>query len=126
MKTFKKILITMCVIIIAIGMFVLGKQGLNYTEEYSKSRLIATITEFVKFMIIATTVIIVYLAIRYNRQGVLKIIITSILGIVGAMVFVVAVVAIIKMPITRLFFSIILGTYVSSLIVLSSSFEANT
>lgn len=126
MKTVKKILMILCVLVIVAGMFVLGRNGLNYKEGYSKNILLDTAKQYTVFMGISTAVILIYLAIRYNKQGVVKVLTTSVLGIVGAMAFVLAIFAIIKMPITRLFFPIMLATYVSSIIVLTANFEENT
>lgn len=125
MKTVKKILMIICVIIIAVGMFILGRQGLNYVDGYTQAILVETAKSYIMYVSIATAVVLVYLVIRYNKQGMVKVAVTSILGIAGAIAFVLAIMAIIKMPVTRLFFPIMLVTYVSSLIVLSSYFEEN-
>lgn len=126
MKLIKKILMIICVLVIIVGMFILGKNGLNYQEGYSRNILLETAKQYTVFMAISTVIILVYFAIRYNKQGVVKVIVTSVLGILGAMAFVLALFAIIKMPITRIFFPIMLATYVSSIIVLTTSFEENT
>ena len=126
MKTFKKILMIICVIIIAVGIFILGRQGLNYSDGYTNTILLETVKDYAMYAGVATIVILVYFAIRYNKQGVIKVTLTSILGIVGAIALVLAIMAIIKLPITRTFFTIMLVTYVSTLIVLSSNFEQNT
>ena len=126
MKTFKKILIVLCILVIIVGMFILGRNGLNYQEGYTQNILLETAKQYTVFMAISTVIILVYFAIRYNKQGVVKVIVTSVLGILGAMAFVLALFAIIKMPITRIFFPIMLATYVSSIIVLTTSFEENT
>ena len=126
MKTVKKILMVLCILVILVGMFILGRNGLNYQEGYTQNILLETAKQYTVFMAIATVIILVYFAIRYNKQGVVKVIVTSVLGILGAMAFVLALFAIIKMPITRIFFPIMLATYVSSIIVLTTSFEENT
>lgn len=126
MKTVKKILLIVCVIIIAVGMFILGRQGLSYVDGYTKNLLLETVKDYSVYIGIATAVVLVYLVSRYNKQGAVKVAVTSVLGIVGAIAFVLAVMAIIKMPINIIFFPIILVTYVSSIIVLTSYFEENT
>ncbi len=126
MKTVKKILMVLCILVIIVGMFILGRNGLNYQEGYTQNILLETAKQYTVFMAISTVIILVYFAIRYNKQGVVKVIVTSVLGILGAMAFVLALFAIIKMPITRIFFPIMLATYVSSIIVLTTSFEENT
>lgn len=126
MKTVKKILMVLCILVIIVGMFILGRNGLNYQEGYTQNILLETAKQYTVFMAISTVIILVYFAIRYNKQGVVKVIVTSVLGILSAMAFVLALFAIIKMPITRIFFPIMLATYVSSIIVLTTSFEENT
>lgn len=125
MKIVKKMLLIICVIIIAVGMFMLGRQGLNYANGYTKNMLIETIKDYMLYEGIATAVVLVYFIVRYSKQGIVKVTVTSVLGIVGAMVLTMAIMAIIRMPISRLFFPIILVTYVASIIILSSYFEEN-
>lgn len=103
MKTVKKILMVLCILVIIVGMFILGRNGLNYQEGYTQNILLETAKQYTVFMAISTVIILVYFAIRYNKQGVVKVIVTSVLGILGAMAFVLALFAIIKMPITRIF-----------------------
>lgn len=124
MKIFKKILMVICVIIIVAGIIALIKQGLNYADGYNQNMLLETAKDYAMYVGIATGVILVYLAIRYNKQGVIKVIATSILGIVGAIAIALSIIAIVKMPVTRIFFSIMLAVYAASLIILSSYFEA--
>lgn len=126
MKTFKKILMVLCILVIIVGMFILGRNGLNYQEGYTQNILLETAKQYTVFIAISTIIILVYFAIRYNKQGTIKVIATSVLGILGAMALVLAIFAIAKMPITRIFFPIMLTTYVSSIIVLTTNFEENT
>ena len=126
MKTFKKILIVLCILVIIVGMFILGRNGLNYQEGYTQNILLETAKQYTVFIAISTIIILVYFAIRYNKQGIIKVIATSALGILGAMALVLAIFAIAKMPITRIFFPIMLTTYVSGIIVLTTNFEENT
>lgn len=126
MKTLKKILIVLCILVIIVGMFILGRNGLNYQEGYTQNILLETAKQYTVFIAISTIIILVYFAIRYNKQGIIKVIATSALGILGAMALVLAIFAIAKMPITRIFFPIMLTTYVSSIIVLTTNFEENT
>ena len=125
MKTLKKILIIVCVIIIAVGMFFLGRQGLNYAEGYTQNMLLETIKDYALYEGISTAIILIYLIIRYSKQGIIKVAVTSALGIAGAMALVLAIMSIAKVPTTRLFFPIMLVNYVSSLLVVSSHFEKN-
>lgn len=126
MKTFKKILIIVYAIIIAVGIFMLVRSGLNYYENYTQHLLLETTKQYTLYIGISTAIILIYFAIRYYKKGVLKVLLISILGIVGTIIFVLAIMAILRMPITRLFFPIMLGSYVASIVAISAYFEENT
>ena len=125
MKTSKKILLAICIIIIAIGMFIIGRMGFNYVEGYTESTLVDTLKSYSLYTGIATLIILIYWGIRYNKQGISKVLITSILGIIGAIALAVAIIAVTRMPVNRIFFPIILVAYASSIIILTAYFEQN-
>lgn len=126
MKIFKKVLIVIYAIIIAVGIFMLVKSGLNYSENYTQHLLLETAIQYTLYVGISTAIILIYFAIRYYKKGVLKVLLVSILGIIGTIIFVLAIMAILRMPITRLFFPIMIGAYVASIIAISAYFEENT
>lgn len=123
MKTTKKILLTCVVIIIIAGMFLLGKNGFNYADGYTKNILLDTAKAYIPYVGISTLIIIIYFAIRYYKQGVIKVLTTSILGMLGAILFTISVITISKMPVTKIIFSIIIGTYVASILAITANFE---
>ena len=116
MKTTKKI-------IIIAGMFLLGKNGFNYADGYTKNILLDTAKAYIPYVGISTLIIIIYFAIRYYKQGVIKVLATSILGMLGAILFTISVITISKMPVTKIIFSIIIGTYVASILAITANFE---
>lgn len=126
MKTLKKILIIVCILITIAGMFILGRNGLNFSEEYTKETVIEVAKQYIIYIAISTIIVLLYFSIRYFKQGLIKVLTTAILGILGALALVIAVIAIIRMPIENLFFPIMLSTYVASIIILSANFEENT
>ncbi len=123
MKTTKKILLICVVIIIIAGMFLLGKNGFNYADGYTKNILLDTAKAYIPYVGISTLIIIIYFAIRYYKQGVIKVLTTSILGMLGAILFTISVITISKMPVTKIIFSIIIGTYVASILAITANFE---
>lgn len=123
MKTTKKILLICVVIIIIAGMFLLGKNGFNYADGYTKNILLDTAKAYIPYVGISTLIIIIYFAIRYYKQGIIKVLTTSILGMLGAMLFTISVITISKMPVTKIIFSIIIGTYVASILAITANFE---
>lgn len=123
MKTTKKILLICVVIIIIAGMFLLGKNGFNYADGYTKNILLDTTKAYIPYVGISTLIIIIYFAIRYYKQGVIKVLTTSILGMLGAILFTISVITISKMPVTKIIFSIIIGTYVASILAITANFE---
>lgn len=125
MKTIKKILTIIAIIIMIVGMFVLGRNGFNYVEGYSSEMLLETAKQYILYVSIATAIVLLYFAIKYSKNGKGKVLVTSILAILGTLVFTVAVIAIARMPVSRLFFPIVLAAYVSSLMMISANFEEN-
>lgn len=123
MKTTKKILLICVVIIIIAGMFLLGKNGFNYADGYTKNILLDTAKTYIPYVGISTLIIIIYFAIRYYKQGIIKVLATSILGMLGAILFTISVITISKMPVTKIIFSIIIGTYVASILAITANFE---
>lgn len=126
MKVVKKVLMVICILVIIVGIFMLWKNGLNYADGYTQNILLETAKQYTIFVAISTVVILIYFMIRYSKKGVGKVFATAILGIIGSLALVLAVIAITRMSVTRLIFPIMLATYVSSLIVLSANFEENT
>lgn len=126
MKTLKKILIILCVVIITIGMFFLGKEGLNYSDGYTQDLLLETAQDYLLYAGIATAVILLYLVIRYNKQGVAKVATISILGIIGTILLILAIMAMAKIPTNRVVFPIMLLGYISSIVVITYNFEKNS
>ena len=88
MKVLKKVLLVISLIIIAVGICLIIKNGFKYKEGYSKNVLIETAKQYTVYISVATGIIVVYYAIRYSKQGVAKVIATSILGILGASILV--------------------------------------
>lgn len=123
MKTTKKILLICVIIIIIAGMFLLGKNGFNYVDGYTKNILLDTAKTYIPYVGISTLIIIIYFAIRYYKQGIIKVLTTSILGMLGAILFTISVITISKMPVTKIIFSIIIGTYVASILAITANFE---
>ena len=126
MKIIKKVLMVLVILVIAAGSFMLWKNGLSYANGYTQNMLLETVKEFLPFIIISTSITLIYFIIKYIKQGVVKVTLKSILGMAGALAFVLAILVIARMQITRLFFPIMLATYVSSIIILSANFEENT
>lgn len=79
MKTVKKVLMILCILVIIVGMFILGKNDLNYQNGYSRNILVETAKQYTMYIGISTAVILVYFVIRYSKQGIIKVIVTSIL-----------------------------------------------
>ena len=123
MKTIKKILMIVAVIIMIVGMFILGRYGLNYIEGYSQQVLLETAKQYILYVCISTLIVLIYFAIKYNKYGIIKVLVTSVLAILGTLIFTLAVMSISRMPVSKVFFSIILAAYVSSLIMISAYFE---
>ncbi len=125
MKTIKKILMIIAIIIIIVGMFVLGRNNFNYDNGYSQDLLLETVRQYSLYAGISTLVILIYFAIKYIKVGIVRVLTTSILGILGTICFVIAIIAISRMPVSIMFFPIVLVSYVASLLIIAASFEQN-
>lgn len=125
MKIIKKILMIIAIIVIIVGMFILGRNNFNYDNGYTQDLLLENVKQYSLYGGIATIVILIYFAIKYIKVGVVKVLTTSILGILGTICFVVAIMAISRMPVSIMFFPIILVSYVASLLIIAASFETN-
>lgn len=123
MKTIKKILLIIAVIIIAVGMFVLGRNGFNYQEGYSRNILLETAKQYILYVSISTAIILIYFAIKYQKQGVIKVLVTSILAIIGTIAFAIAILAISRALVSRIIFPLALTSYAACLIILAANFE---
>ncbi len=66
----------------------LVKSGLNYSENYTQHLLLETTKQYTLYIGISTAIMFfIYFAIRYYKKGVLKVLLISILGIVGTIIF---------------------------------------
>ena len=114
------------ILIIIAGISAYAIMGFNYKEGYSQSILLETTKAYIPYLIISTIIILIYLMIRYNKNGVIKVLLTSILGIIGAQAVVLSIITITRMPISKLIFAIALTVYVTSIIAVSAKFEEKT
>ena len=73
--------------------------------------------------IIATVIILVYMAIRYHRLGIIKTIIKTILTLIVTQALLLSIIAITRIPIGRFTIPMVLAVYVLTLIGITSSFE---
>ena len=126
MKTIEKVLMIISILIIIAGISAYAIMGFNYKEGYSQSILLETTKAYIPYLIISTIIILIYLMIRYSRNGVIKVLLTSILGIIGAQAVVLSIITITRMPISKLIFAIALTVYVTSIIAVSAKFEEKT
>ena len=126
MKTIKKILLYISLIIIVIGMILLGKNGLRYAQGFTANILVDILKQYILYIGISTLLILIYLAIKYSKLGTLKVLAISILSIIGALALVIAIFTIANFYVSRIFISILLTTYVASIIILTAYFEEKT
>lgn len=125
MKLIEKILIIISIIILLAGISIYIISGFNYKEGFSQNILIETTKIYIPYLSITTVIILVYLIIKYNKQGAIKVGLISILGIIGTQLLLLSIIAIIRMPISKLIFAMNLMVYVASIIAISAKFEEN-
>ncbi len=73
--------------------------------------------------IISTVIILVYMAIRYRKIGVLKTLLTTISTSVAAQVVLLSIIAIARIPVGRLTIPMIVTVYMLTLVGLTTNFE---
>lgn len=88
--------------------------------------LVETAKQYIPYITISTAIILLYLGIRYNNQGIIKVLAKTIAIIIVALAVLSAILVIIKFPMSRIVFPIMLVAYVSSIIVSTAMLEENT
>ena len=83
------------------------------------------IKPYITPFIIATLIIVVYMAIKYRKQGVIKVILKSVLSIVIMQIALLSIMAITRIPIGRITIPLVLIVYILTLLGLTNYFEKN-
>lgn len=123
--TIKILIIIAAVVTIAVGAYFLKSKGLNYPEngDYTQNNIMDEAENYIIQSSIAGAIVLIYMMIRFNKLGVIKIGIISLLIIVGVEALIVAITAIARLPINSLFFSALLLAFVASILILTSIYE---
>ena len=101
------------------------KYGTEITEEQNETVQIpkARGRDLIKPYIIPTVIILVCIAIKYNKLGALKTIITSILSVVIAQLTLLSLIAITRIPVGRLTIPMVLIVYILTFIGITNHFD---
>ena len=83
------------------------------------------IEPYIKPFIIATVIILVYMAIRYYKLGSIKTMIQTALLVVIAQITLLSIMAIVRIPIGRLTIPMVLVIYILSLVGITTYCEKN-
>ncbi len=125
-KTIIKVLIIIAVLAtIAVGAYFLKTKGLNYPEsgEYTQNNILEEAKDYIKQGAIAGVIVLVYIMIRFNKLGVIKTGIETLLTVVGVECFWISITAIARLPINSLFFAILLFVFAGTVMVITSVYE---
>lgn len=123
--TIKIILVIVAIAIIAVGGYFLKTKGLNFPENgiYNVNNIIKESMPYIIKAGICLALVLVYLMIRYNKLGVIKVAITSLASILVMQAVVIAIITITRLPITNLFFALLLLTYAVTILVITAIYE---
>lgn len=105
------------------------KYGLEYVSEdfeivsNSKIKLIDMLKQYILPIIIVAVIIILYFIIMYKRIGIIKIITKSVITIFISQVILFSLTAITRFPIGRLTLTLVISTFLISIVCLISKFE---
>jgi len=92
-------------------------------EVVPSARILDIVSRGIVSFVIATVIILVYFAIRYKKQGVLKVTLKTVASIVLTEIVVMSIVAILRIPVGQNLNSIIFVTYGVSLFAITKILE---
>lgn len=125
-KTVIKIIVIIAAIaVIAVGGYFLKTKGLNFPENglYTKNNIVEEAKPYAIKLGICLALVLGYLMIRFNKLGVIKVAVISLLAIVGIQALIIAIMAITRFGINRMFFSILLSAFVLTILVITTIYE---
>ena len=125
-KIIIKILIAIVAIaVIAVGVYFINTKGLNFPENgaYTLNNIMDEAETYLVPSIISGVLVVIYMMIRFNKLGVVKIGIQSLLIIVGIEAVIISIVAIAGLPISSLVFAVMLLAFVTSILILTLIYE---
>lgn len=127
LKKIVKVIVALAIVAtIAVGIYFLVKNGLNYPENgvYKANNIVEEATPYMIKMGISAGIILVYLMIKYSKLGVVKVGIGSVVTMAVGQALVISVMAIAKAEINRIFFAMFLLVFALSAIMLTAVYES--
>lgn len=125
-KTIIKIVVIIAaIVVIAVGGYFLKTKGLNFPENglYTKNNIIEEAEPYAIKLGICLALVLIYLMIRFNKLGIIKIALLSLITIVGIQALAIAIIAITRFEINRMFFSILLSAFVLTVLIITTIYE---
>lgn len=121
-----KIIVILAVIgVIAVGAYFLKTKGLNFPSNgvYTANNIMEIAKPYMIKSGICLALVVVYFMIRYNKLGIIKIGLTTLITILALQAVVIAVMAIARLEINRLFFSTLLMVFVLTILAITAICE---
>lgn len=124
-KTIKIILIIVAIAIIAVGAYFLKTKGLNFPENgvYTKNNIIEEAEPYIIDAGIGLALVLVYLIIRFNKLGIIKVALISLAVILCVQAVTIAIIVITKFAINRMFFAMLLTAFVLTILIITAIYE---
>lgn len=126
LKKIVKVIVAIAIIAtIAVGIYFLVKNGLNYPENgvYKANNIVEEAKPYMIKMGISAGIILIYLMIKYSKLGIIKIGIISLLTMVIGQALVISIMAIANAEINRIFFAMFLLVFALSTILITAVYE---
>jgi hypothetical protein len=123
--TIKIMAIIAAIVVIAIGGYFLKTKGLNFPENgiYTPNNIIEITKDYVIKAGICLALVLIYFAIRYNKLGIVKVVLISLVSILCVQAVTISIIIITRLAINRMFFAILLLVFVLSILVTTAIYE---
>lgn len=100
----------------------LNAQDINIVS-IPKVRLMDIIVPYIGSIIIVTALVLVYLSLKYKKQGIIKVILKTLLSLMFVELFVLSIIALLRIPTGQNLISIIFVTYILTLFGITCCLE---
>lgn len=129
MKSIKTIIrvvvVIVAIVMIALGIYTFSKKGLNFPENgiYTANNILEIAYPYIQKAVISTIIILIYLMIRYNKLGFVKVGILSLISLLVVQAVVLSIMITLGIAINRIFFPVLLAAFVATILGITIQYE---
>lgn len=127
MKIVKTIIAIIVICALLVGMYFLVNKGVKYPENgvYARNEIEKVARPYIEKIAISMAIVSIYFMIRYNKLGIIKVLIISLIAMLATQAIVLAIYTVSKLTIDRMIFSALLLTFVATVLALTVKYEKN-